>query len=347
MGFVVVALLCTWSQWARCEAPRPMIALYGPPCAGDPYDREALVEALKVEAAALGVHTVVGKAPAAGVVVSNGLLAAVVLSPDACTPGASELSVELLDARFCGRAARSITLADLEGAGRHRTLAIAIVEFLQANWTAHTLTSSAPRASADRREARESTHSGHAPPSEACSRSEPRAEEPRHPPSFAQPAWSFEGWAQARTFVGRSTALFGPELALWRAVSPNVGLELGAEIGFGEPRKADSPPMLLATANVGASVWSSAVPALRAGPRLHVGFAGANASRLDAHESGVALLAGAAVSGAIGLAPGWNALLGVELGAALVGPESLGPEPNQHAVRGMYVASRIGVSTEL
>ena len=342
LWFAALALLSSWSAVARAEAPRsrPLIELYAPPCSGDPYDRAALVEALTVEAAALGVNSVVGKALEPGVLVSNELLAAVLLNPEACTAGASELTIALFDARFCGRATRSIALSDLDGAGRHRALAIAIVELLQANWATHALKADAP-------ERRTASLSAQPPPSPAvaardvASRSRPSAPRPVH-----QQAWRLEGGARARSFVGRKTALFGPELGIHRAVLANLGLELGGSIGFGEPRDRGASPMVLTLMSVGASMWSGSSPALRIGPRLHAGFVGGEVSHASRPPSGFVLLGGAGATGAVTLTPRWNAVLGIELGGAIVRADT--PRPtNDYAIRGVYVASNLGIGADL
>ncbi|HEY6558035.1 MAG TPA: hypothetical protein VI072_12210 [Polyangiaceae bacterium] len=337
---------------ARAESParRPLIELYAPPCRGDPYDRAALVEALSVEAAALGVSTVVGKALEPGVVVSNELLAAVLLNPEACTAGALELTVALFDARFCGRATRSIALGDLDGAGRHRALAIAIVELLQANWANHALKADAvPTArSIDAREPRTDSSSSQAPssPAAATMDAETRSPNTTAPAPVRPNALRLHGGAQAQTFLGRKTALFGPELGIQHPLLPNLGVEFGASLGFGERGDSSASAMMLTLTSVGVPLWSSSAPAFQIGPRLHAGVVRGDVSNGGIPPIGFVLLGGAGATGAVTLAPQWNALLGIELGAAIVRADASWPA-NDYAVRGVYVTSRLGIGTDL
>lgn len=350
---------------ARGQTPTPgsltTVAVYAPACIGQPFDRSALGELLRVELRALGVTNVFVDSPDA---VTTSLkaapLAIAVVSPDSCDPNAREVTIRVVDRTIPKSLERRMVISDVAVAERSRALAIAIAELLAASFAELEL-AGAPQGLGVPPEVRAAIVARLVPAADAASRAAAHDLEARFAARDRQEraaaeerarrdqASSIDAAILARAFPARGTALLGGLVeARFRSTSP-FAFHVGADLAVGDTDvPIGSVAVGAAAGRVGAAVTTEGSTQLEIGPVLEAGYSWAKGSTSDPNAQGqsygnalVLALLNATVR--VHGASSWDALVGFDVGYALASVRFEAPDGSRVAgLGGVGVGLRAG-----
>jgi hypothetical protein len=326
-----------------------IVEVYLPACAKAPVDTRRLVELLRIELGAIGVGDVRtgGAVPATGTR-DGAVLAGVIVSWSTCDTLAPEVTIEVVDRVTSKTVTRRMTIVDVPFEERHRALAIAVAELLQASWAELELVPKKPPAVEVPPELRASIVERLTPAPLPAAPERAKALVPlaavATPPKADGP--SVEGMAAVRAFPSRNTALFGGAVSLSVPVTKLWWVHVGADAGGGDTQvAAGSITTVLAAGSVGISAVTGAATKLVLGPRFSAGYAWGTGSPGPSAAAGsyshfVAL---AALSATLRVpAAGWTALLAIDVGYTLAQASFLVDDTRAAGIGGAAFGAGLG-----
>lgn len=332
-------------------ATASIVDVYLPACDKGPVDTSRLVELLRIELGAIGVADVrIGQQASKGTL-DESVLAGVLISWPGCDALAQEVTIEVVDRVTSKTVSRTMALNDVPFEERHRAVAIAIAELLQASWVELEM---APRKtpSADvPPELRASIveRLSPAPVVPTPSRTAPESVVPKVIAPELTDGPSLAALAMLRAFPSRNTALLGATAALSVPLTRLWSFHAGADAGGGDTQVAlGSITMAAVTGSVGLAARAGTVTKLEVGPRFHAGYAWASGSPAGASSSGSSyshFIALAALSATLRVpATGWTALLGIDVGYTLAEASFLVDDARAAGIGGAVIGGSLGAA---
>ena len=321
--------------------------MYLPSCAQPPVDTTRLIELLRIELGAIGVADIRTGGPGSAVgTLDQAVLAGIIVSWSSCDVAAQDVTIEVVDRVTSKTVARRMTIVDVPFDERHRALAIAVAELLQASWAELELLPKKPPAVAVPPELRASIVGRLAPAPPApqtkvlppAAAASPRAERA-----------AVEGTAVLRAFPSRNTSLLGAALTLSVPVTRLWWVHAGVDAGGGNTEvAAGSITTVLAAGSLGLSAVAGTTTKLALGPRFSAGYAWGTGSPGGPSAEGRGyshFVALAALSATLRVpAAGWTALLGVDVGYTLVQASFLVDDTRAAGVGGAIFGAGLGAA---
>jgi hypothetical protein len=364
---VALQVLVATAASAAPSGPASSVTVNAPPCIERPYDRQRLVDALRIELALVGVREVIVKNSAEPDPTGDRILASIVLSPFECSSDADEVTLTVVDHASSKRVERRMTFSDVPIAERPRALAIAISELLQASLSELEL-SGAPPASVRPPAAVRAAVVERMRPAEAAARREAdrrveaaleesarRNSRDRAAREQRERAPELEVGGFVWSFPIRGTALIGGLTALRLRGGGALSYRIGATVGAGGVEvPAGSASVGAATGSMGLGLTTGGSTELDVSASLHAGYGwargtpSATAFGVDGRFYGngvVLLLLGATLRARSDSA--WSLLAGLDVGYVLADVSFLSESSRVAGIGGVTVGARAGVSLNL